>query len=75
MGNLVIRKLLNTNSKDSIKSPYLETQMGGMEMIITNFRPIKGSKEYYRVSMRHGISEVYERERHTLRIIFHNAVG
>ena len=44
-------------------------------MLITNFRPVKGSKEYYRVSMRHGISEVYEGERHTLRIIFHDAVG
>ena len=28
--NLEIRKPLNTNSKGSIKSPYLDTHMGGM---------------------------------------------
>jgi len=41
-------------------------------MIITNFLPVKGKKEVYCVSMRHGISEVYEGDRHILRIIFHD---
>jgi len=49
--------------------------MGGDWRIITNFRHVKGSKEYYRISMRHDRSEVYEEERHTLRIIFHDALG
>ena len=30
MGTLVIRKPLSTNSKGSIKSPYLDTHRGGM---------------------------------------------
>ena len=31
-----------------------------MLMFTTNFRPVKGSKGYYRVQMKHGISEVHD---------------
>jgi hypothetical protein len=48
---------------------------GDMLMFTTNFRPVKGSKGYYRVNMKHGVSELHEGERHTLGIIFHDAAG
>lgn len=36
-------------------------------------RPVKGSRGDYRVTMRHGVSEIRSGSRHTLGIIFHDA--
>lgn len=56
------------------KAIVLRPRKGGMLIITTNFRPVKGSKGYYRAQMRHGVSEVHEGERHVLGIIFHDAL-
>lgn len=48
---------------------------GDMLIFTTNFRPAKGKKGYYRIHMRHGVSEITRGERHTLGIIFHDAVS
>jgi uncharacterized protein len=56
------------------KAIILRPRKGGMLIITTNFRPVKGSKGYYRAQMRHGVSEVHEGERHVLGIIFHDAL-
>jgi len=53
----------------------LKPKMGDMLVFTTNFRPVKGSKGYYRVNMKHGVSEIHSGERHTLGIIFHDAVS
>jgi hypothetical protein len=37
-------------------------------------RPIKGSGRYYRANMRHGLSPIRSGRRHTLGVIFHDAV-
>jgi hypothetical protein len=62
------------NPRAQSKAIVLRPRMGDMLIFTTNFRPMKGNKGYYRVQMRHGISEVHEGERHTLGIIFHDAV-
>lgn len=53
----------------------LRPRKGDMIIFTTNFRPVKGSRGYYRAAMRHGVSEVLTGERHTLGIIFHDAVS
>jgi hypothetical protein len=53
----------------------LKPKKGDMLLFTTNFRPIKGTKGYYRVNMKHGVSEIHSGERHTLGIIFHDALS
>lgn len=53
----------------------LKPKKGDMLIFTTNFRPIKGTKGYYRVNMKHGVSEIHSGERHTLGIIFHDALS
>ena len=57
------------------KAIVLKPNKGDMLIFPTSFRPVKGSKGYYRVNMKHGVSEVHEGERHTLGIIFHDALA
>lgn len=55
------------------KAIVLKPKQGDMLIFTTNFRPVKGSKGYYRAAMKHGVSEVHSGERYTLGIIFHDA--
>jgi hypothetical protein len=57
------------------KAIVLKPKKGDMLLFTTNFRPIKGTKGYYRVNMKHGVSEIHSGERHTLGIIFHDALS
>lgn len=57
------------------KAIVLQPAKGDMLIFTTNFRPAKGSKGYYRVNMKHGVSEVRSGQRHTLGIIFHDALS
>ncbi|TXN37364.1 2OG-Fe(II) oxygenase [Flagellimonas hymeniacidonis] len=57
------------------KAIVLRPKKGSMLIFTTNFRPMKGKKGHYRVTMKHGVSEVYSGERYTLGIIFHDATS
>jgi hypothetical protein len=56
------------------KAIVLKPPKGDMLIITTNFRPVKGSKGYYRAQVKHGVSEVHNGERHVLGIIFHDSM-
>lgn len=57
------------------KAIVLKPKKGDVLIFTTNFKPEKGSKGYYKVNMKHGVSEVKSGNRHTLGIIFHDAVS
>lgn len=57
------------------KAIVLKPKKGDMLIFTTNFRPVKGSMSCYRVNMKHGVSEIHSGERHTLGIIFHDALS
>ncbi|MCI5050669.1 MAG: 2OG-Fe(II) oxygenase [Rickettsiales bacterium] len=57
------------------KAIVLKPRRGDIIIFTTKFRPIKGTRGYYRANMRHGVSEVQSGHRHTMGIIFHDAVS
>lgn len=57
------------------KANVLQPKCGDMLIFPTSFRPVKGSKRYYRVNMKHGVSPLHKGSRHTLGIIFHDALS
>jgi uncharacterized protein len=46
---------------------------GGFVFFATSFRPVHGTRGYYRVTMRHGVSKIHFGTRYTLGLIFHDA--
>ena len=58
-------------SKPIVRTP----RRGDMIVFTTNLRPVKGVRGYYRAAMKHGVSEVLSGVRHTLGVIFHDAVN
>jgi len=65
--------LIEQRPRMQSKAVVLNPEKGDMLLFTTNFRPVKGTKGYHRVNMRHGVSEITGGERHTLGIIFHDA--
>lgn len=57
------------------KAIVLTPQQGDMIIFTTNFKPVKSGRGYYRVNMKHGVSEVLSGARHTMGVIFHDAVS
>lgn len=65
--------LVEQQPRAQSKAIVLTPRQGDMLILTTNFRPVKGSRGYYRVSMKHGVSQVTSGRRHTLGVIFHDA--
>jgi len=51
----------------------LPLQQGDAAIIAVRHRPVRGSRGFYRVNLRHGVSRVRSGERYTAGIIFHDA--
>jgi hypothetical protein len=56
------------------KANVLKPGRGDMVIFTTNFRAVKGTKGYYRVNMKHGVSPLHSGRRHSLGIIFHDGL-
>ena len=46
---------------------------GEAVIFTTRYRPAQGARGWYRVALRHGVSEIRSGERYTLGVIFHDA--
>src|ERR1700730_18031268 len=51
----------------------LLADQGQAIIFATRYRPVKGSRGYYRVNLRHGVSRVHRGSRYTPGLIFHDA--
>ena len=66
--------LVQQTPRAQSKAVVLTPGKGDLVIFTTNFRPVKGKQGYYRVSVKHGVSEIRSGNRHTLGIIFHDAI-
>lgn len=57
------------------KANVLIPDRGDMVIFTTNFRAAKGAKGYHRINMKHGVSPLHSGNRHSLGIIFHDALS
>lgn len=55
------------------RAAVVPLKQGDAVIFAVNQRPVRGGKGDYRVTMRHGVSEIRAGSRHTLGIIFHDA--
>jgi hypothetical protein len=51
----------------------IRLEQGESVVITTRYRPVKGTRGYYRTNFRHGVSPLLSGERFTLGLIFHDA--
>jgi hypothetical protein len=51
----------------------VKLDQGEAIVITTRYRPVKGTRGFYRTNFKHGVSPVLSGERYTLGIIFHDA--
>lgn len=56
------------------RAHVLRPRRGDALIFTTNFRPVSGSRGYYRARMKHGVSELKDGERYALGIIFHDGI-
>ncbi|WP_217998233.1 2OG-Fe(II) oxygenase [Flavihumibacter petaseus] len=71
-GELVLTRQIPRAQSEAI---VIKPRKGDVVIFTTNFKPEKGTKGYYRVNMKHGVSKVRSGQRHTLGIIFHDAIN
>ncbi len=55
------------------RASVVALRQGDGVIFAVNHRPVRGTKRSYRVTMRHGVSEVRSGRRYTLGVIFHDA--
>jgi hypothetical protein len=65
--------LTEQRPRQQSRAEVVALKQGDAVIFAVNERPVKGSRGYYRVKMRHGVSRLHSGRRHTLGIILHDA--
>jgi uncharacterized protein len=55
------------------RAAVIPLRQGDAVVFAVHHRPVRGARGWYRVNLRHGVSEIRSGSRHTLGIIFHDA--
>ncbi|TIP22486.1 MAG: proline hydroxylase, partial [Mesorhizobium sp.] len=55
------------------RAEVVPLKRGDAVIFAVHNRPVEGTRGYYRVNLRHGVSRLRSGRRHTLGIIFHDA--
>jgi hypothetical protein len=65
--------LVEQRPRAQSRGEALAPEQGEMVIFATRYRPVQGTRGYYRINTRHGVSTVHSGSRFTLGIIFHDA--
>lgn len=65
--------LVEQQPRAQSKAEIVAADEGQAIIFTTRYRPVKGTRGFYRVNLRHGVSRVHRGTRFTLGIIFHDA--
>jgi hypothetical protein len=65
--------LVEQRPRRQSKGEVVALRQGDAVLFPVNHRPVAGTRGFYRVTMRHGVSRVQSGQRFTLGIIFHDA--
>jgi hypothetical protein len=65
--------LVEQRPRAQSKVEVLSADEGCAIIFTTRYRPVQGSRGYYRVNLKHGVARVRQGSRYTLGIIFHDA--
>ncbi len=65
--------LVEQQPRAQSRAEVITPGQGEIVVFTTRYRPVQGSRGYYRVNVRHGVSRVKTGSRYTLGIIFHDA--
>jgi hypothetical protein len=65
--------LVEQRPRAQSRGEAIATEQGEIIIFATRDRPVAGSRGYYRLHMRHGVSRIRSGQRYALGIIFHNA--
>ena len=65
--------LTEQRPRQQTRAQVVELRQGDAVVFAVHHRPVRGTRGFYRVNMRHGVSEMRAGHRHTVGIIFHDA--
>lgn len=65
--------LVEQQPRAQSKAEVVHADQGQAIIFTTRHRPVRGTRGYYRVNMKHGVSRIHRGTRYTLGIIFHDA--
>jgi uncharacterized protein len=64
--------LVEQQPRAQSKAEVVAADQGQAIIFTTRYRPVRGTRGYYRVNMKHGVSRVHRGTRYTMGIIFHD---